>query len=279
MAFPTSKKTFSQLVDGTTYMEGVNVNVAYGEVEAIETLIGALGRAQSYSDSLKNLLLSYKQGCKVDWKTVADLFVRAGEITIPDAAGNAAFRRNTADLIVTWADLDTGAEAVSTTYYVYAVADATGTTFTVKISTSASAPLGATYYKRLGSFYNNAAGDIDQYKFANDGILLDYQKVIVSLKLYDSGWFAISANTNYSFTHDLKTTKVIAQIMSSNGAPGSTIATYPRQEHQASRDGILTYGLSTTQISLRAMTLAADIWDGSAWVTPTYARIIVLALE
>lgn len=167
-SFPNAKKTFSQLVDGSTYMEGVNVNTAYDEVEAIETMLGAMGSTQAYTDSYKNFLSSYRRGCAVEYKTAADLYVRAGEIAIPDASGNLRFRRNTSDTTVDWTDIDTGAEANSTLYYVYAVADASGTTFTVLISTNATTPTGATFYKRLGSFYNNASGDINQGSLKDD---------------------------------------------------------------------------------------------------------------
>lgn len=167
-SFPNAKKTFSRIVDGNTYMEAVNVNVVYDEVEAIETLIGALGSAQTHTDSIKNLLLDYVRGCKVDYKGVADLYVRSGEIAIKDASGNVRFKRNTGDTTVDWGDIDTGSEAASTTYYVYAVGDGSGTTFTVVISTNATTPSGCTFYKRLGSFYNNAGSNIEAGSFVND---------------------------------------------------------------------------------------------------------------
>ena len=69
-------------------------------------------------------------------------------------------RQNTTATTVTWADIDTGAEAASTTYYVYAVADADATTATFMISANSSTPTGATYYKRIGSFYNDSSSNI-----------------------------------------------------------------------------------------------------------------------
>jgi hypothetical protein len=158
--FPSSKKTFSQIVDGTNYTEATQMNQAYDEIEALETLIGSLGRAQTYSASLKALLNGYRNGCLVEYKGVADLYVRSGSVYIPDASGNAAFRLNTSDTTVTWSDIDTGSEANSTVYYVYAVADSAATAFTVKVSTNATTPTGCTYYKLIGTFYNNSSGDI-----------------------------------------------------------------------------------------------------------------------
>lgn len=173
--FPSSKKTFSQIVDGTDYIEATQLNQAYDEAEAIETLVGALGRSQAYSSSLKSLLTNYIRGCTVEYKSAADLYVRAGEIYIPDASGNGAYRVNTADTTVTWANIDTGAEG-NATYYVYAVADSAATTFTVVISLNATTPSGCTYYRRIGSFVN--ATDITASSVNNDNPVLKARSAI-----------------------------------------------------------------------------------------------------
>lgn len=158
--FPASKKTFTQVVDGTDYTEATQVNQAYDEVEAVETLIGALGRSQSYNTSIKALLKNFCIGCNVIYKSATELTVKAGEIYIPDDSGNGSLRQNTSDTTVTWAMIDTGVEENSTTYYVYARADSAATTFTILISKSATSPSGATYYRKIGSFYNNSSGDM-----------------------------------------------------------------------------------------------------------------------
>ncbi|KKL07150.1 hypothetical protein LCGC14_2588900 [marine sediment metagenome] len=59
-------------------------------------------------------------------------------------------------------DLDTGSEASSTTYYVYAIGDADATTFTCKMSTSSTSPTGLTCFRLLGEFRNGTDGHIDQ---------------------------------------------------------------------------------------------------------------------
>lgn len=166
--FPASIKNFLVLQDGVDRVLAQHPNERGDEITAIETLLGALGSSQSYSDSFKNLLKSYRRGGLVEYKSASDLYVRSGEITIPDASGNLRIRTNAADTTVTWSNLDTGSEASSTTYYVYAVADASGTGFTIKISTSASAPSGSTYYKRIGSFYNDGSSNIAQASLSND---------------------------------------------------------------------------------------------------------------
>lgn len=95
----------------------------------------------------------------------------AGEIMITDASGNRRLRRNTSDTTVTWANIDTGSEA-NATYYVYAVADASATTFTVMISTNATTPTGATFYRKIGSFIN-VAGDISKKSISDDLYVTD----------------------------------------------------------------------------------------------------------
>ena len=166
-SFPNAKKTFSQVVNGVTKLVALLFNVAYDEAEAIETFIGAQGcTSQAYTSSLKDLLSDYQKGCQCDYKGIADLYVRSGALAIADASGNIRIRRNPSDTTVQWAasglcdGLDTGSEAANTQYYIYAVADTATTTFTVKISTSASAPTGATFYRKLGSFYNDGSSNI-----------------------------------------------------------------------------------------------------------------------
>jgi len=162
-SFPHAKKTFTQAVNGITKLVASLFNQPYDEIEAIQTAFGPLGcTSQSYTDSLKNLLLDYIQGCKVTYSDVAEIKVAAGMIAIPDASGNVRWRRNTAETTVNWANIDTGAEGNATQYYIYARADSAATTFTVIISTNATTPTGGTFYRLIGQFYNNASGNIEQ---------------------------------------------------------------------------------------------------------------------
>ncbi len=213
-SFPNAKKTFSQIVNGVTKLVASIFNVNYDETEAIETFVGPTGGgAQSYSESLTNLLINYREGCRVDYKSAADLYVRAGAMMITDASGNRRLRRNTTDTTVTWADIDTGAEANSTVYYVYALADTNATTFTIKISTSTSAPSGATFYKKIGAFYNNASGNIVGITNLNlNGALKGH---------YESVWFAVSSNSAFTITHSLSTQRALAIIWWSSDSAGA----------------------------------------------------------
>jgi hypothetical protein len=97
------------------------------------------------------------------------LTIDAGSIVCSNVDGSVLrTRSNTASVTVTWANIDTGSEAGSTTYYVYAVADADLATFTAKISLSATVPTGVTYYRLLGSFYNDASSNV---LWVKDGIV------------------------------------------------------------------------------------------------------------
>jgi len=124
----------------------------------IDTLV------QANNNSLDRLLAKYRQGCTVRYGSAATVVVAVGSVTCSNAdASVRKFRQNTAEVTVTMPDdLDTGSEANSTTYYVWAVADADATTFTCKLSTSSTVPTGCTYYLKLGSFTNNASGNIER---------------------------------------------------------------------------------------------------------------------
>ena len=160
-SYPGTIKNFLVLEDGIDDVLAQHANERGEEITALQTLIGTISGGQGYSETLKNLLRNYRQGCALRYKTAADIYVGAGEMSIYDASGNIRWRRNASDLTVTWENIDTGAEAASTTYYVYAVADATGTEFTTLISVNAASPTGATFYRKIGSFYNDGSSNID----------------------------------------------------------------------------------------------------------------------
>ena len=109
----------------------------------IDTLIGvnneALDRFMSYG----------RFNCKLAYASASTLTVGVGSISVANTAGTVRkTRANTSAVTLTWSDLDTGSEAASTTYYVFAVGDTDVATFTIKISTSSSLPSGVTYYKK-----------------------------------------------------------------------------------------------------------------------------------
>ena len=176
---------------------------------------------QNIVDPADRLLANYREGVTIQYASASTLTVTSGEITVSNSSGSIRlFQRNTGNTSVSWSDIDTGAEATSTTYYVYAVvSSATDSTFTIKISTSSSSPSGITYYKKLGSFYNNSSGDIENIQ-SSDMTFADY----------DSGWFSASVNTLYTKSHSLGTVPryavVLCQGTLNSGSPNGDSPTY-----------------------------------------------------
>lgn len=97
----------------------------------------------------------------ITYNSAAQFTVTAGSVVCSNSDGSIRkMRLNTTSTTVTWANIDTGAEASGTTYYVYANCDATATTAAFKISASSTSPSGVTSYKRLGSFINDGSSNI-----------------------------------------------------------------------------------------------------------------------
>ena len=230
----------------------------------ISTLVGE-------NNAAVDLMLSkYRENCRLTYDTVAQFVVGAGGVMVSNSAGTTRLMlANTSATTVTWANIDTGSEASSTTYYAYAIASATtDTTFTVKISTSASAPSGVTYYRKLGSFYNDASSNITLV--TNDD---------QPMKYYDSGWFAIAVNTTYTKIHSLGTTKLSVKVFISSSSDGSANCyEQPLYGGSSYYAGVSESALTTTQISVTTGTgylLSHQLGN----LTSGYARIILIALE
>jgi hypothetical protein len=111
--------------------------------------------------ALDRFLQYGRHDCKISYASASTITVGTGSVVCSNSGGTVRhLRANTAAVTVTWGMIDTGAEEASKTYYLWAVGDADATTFTVMISLSNTAPTGATYYKRLGSFYNDSSSNI-----------------------------------------------------------------------------------------------------------------------
>jgi len=120
---------------------------------------------------LDRALAANIRGATLVYNTGVTIDISAGSLVCSNSAGDTRkMRLNTSSVSATFAgNLDTGAEAGSTTYYVYANCDAAATTFTVKISASSSAPSGVTSYVQLGNFFNDSSSDIDRTKIYTVG--------------------------------------------------------------------------------------------------------------
>lgn len=171
----------------------------------IDTSIGENNAA------LDLMLSNYRQDCKIVYSSASQLTVNSGGVMVSNSTGTVRLMlANSASTTVTWSDLDTGSEASSTTYYVYAIASATtDTAFTVKISASSTAPSGVTYYKRLGSFYNDASSNITQITNDNDTAEVGYVKGQGNYYQIDTGTASVSTGGTVSFSVTFSSTPIV----------------------------------------------------------------------
>lgn len=126
---------------------------------------------QRVVDPLNRVLAGYRKNLVLTYSSASTISVTPGEVTVSNSAETIRLMmRMTSSSNVTFSNIDTGAEASATTYYVYCgTSTATDSTCTFYISASATAPSGVTYYKRLGSFYNDASSNISS--IVNDDVI------------------------------------------------------------------------------------------------------------
>ena len=157
---PVSAPLYTALVDDQDWVLALHPNRLGDDVTALATMVGMLGKAQSWGVDFVAALKNAKG--PLCTKTDADtISVSAGVVWIANSGQTFRLpRRNTSATVVEAGSLDTGAMAVGY-YYIYAVADSAATTFTVKFSASASAPTGLTNFELIGWFYNETAGVLD----------------------------------------------------------------------------------------------------------------------
>lgn len=116
------------------------------------------------------LVSNYRRGYTLSYSSGSTLVASSGEIVVSNSGGTVRlFLADTSSTNITFANIDTGAEASATTYYVYCGANsATASACTFYLSTSSTAPSGITYYARLGSIYNDASSNITRIN--NDNV-------------------------------------------------------------------------------------------------------------
>ena len=176
----------------TQWRNGTGANTILGDEQ------GADIDSASYNNIVKPLdtmLSKYREGCEITYLSASTLTVGDGQVMLSNADGSIRLMQsNTSNTTVTWSDLDTGSEAASTTYYIYAYQATVGDSdFDVAISASSSTPSGITYYRRLGSFYNDSDSNITYDDITNDN---DYY----ALKMGD--WVSKSVNVPYRASTD-----------------------------------------------------------------------------
>ena len=116
------------------------------------------------------LVSNYRRGYTLSYSSGSTLVASSGEIVVSNSGGTVRlFLADTSSTNITFANIDTGAEASGTTYYVYCgTSSATASVCTFYLSTSSTAPTGITYYARLGSIYNDASSNITRIN--NDNV-------------------------------------------------------------------------------------------------------------
>lgn len=150
------------------------------------------------NEATDRLLVRYRRGMAVNYTSASTLSVLAGEIAIPDASDAVVkWRRTTAATSVGWSDIDTGVEAVSTQYYVYATADTDITGVVFKISANATSPSGATYYRKIAEFYNDSSGNITNVLSYREDYGADYADVAKAWINF-TGTGTITINDSYN---------------------------------------------------------------------------------
>lgn len=224
------------------------------------------------NSALDRYLAYGRHDCKLSYASESTITVGAGSIVCSNSTGEVRrMRANTTATTVSWSDIDTGSENDSTTYYLWAIGDADTTTFTVKISLSSTAPGSSTYYKRLGSFYNDADSNITQ--------IVDDEYSNIST--YDSGWFAVSTSASYIKTHSLGTTKMVIAVFYSASSDGSS----PMLVRNWDAESGYTYGyridtISTTNFTVKTAALGVNlITFPNTSATSGYYRVIALAFN
>lgn len=141
------------------------------------------------NESLDRIMTNFRDNCVIYYVSDASIGVKSGSVVCSNTAGSLRrFRTNTS------ATSNSPALSASTKYYVYAIADADATTFTLEVVTNASIPTAGTYYKRLGSFYTDSDSDI-----LNDNTLVNDNNYY-ALRFGD--WTNKSNNTVYQASTD-----------------------------------------------------------------------------
>lgn len=168
---------------------------------------------QANLDATDRVLANYREGLTISYSSASAVSVSSGEVVVSNSAGSLRLMlKNDAATSVDFSSIDTGSEASSTTYYLYAIA-ATGAseTATFKVSVSSTAPTGEVYYKRLGSFYNDASSNI--ITVSNDN------------NVYASGYGAWTSKSA-SVTYQALTDGIVVGYITGDTAGTSTIYGY-----------------------------------------------------
>lgn len=198
-------------------------------------------------DPLDKLLSGYIHGCTITRTDAATITVSIGEVCCSNGAGTInRMRKNTATTTVSMiaagvGGIDSGsAEKASTVYDVYAVADANATTFTAICAESGNALADVTYYRYIGSFFNNAASDIDSFTFIGNGsacsVVFDDPMLNTEYRVLNGG--GAVAFTNVDCSGVIPTSAVSVDVNMQIGAGAAGV--WFRKDGSSASNGIIS---------------------------------------
>jgi hypothetical protein len=110
----------------------------------------------------------------------------------------------------------------------------------------------------------------------------------LALKVYDSGWFAVSAASSYSKTHNLGTNKLLINLWCSSSSDGSNAIKVQYIHEQDAAGGTTNIGGSVVELTNTSVTLKTGGRGVAGWLNGTgqwsslssgYYRVIAIALE
>ncbi len=170
-----------------------------------------LGNTSADSNTLSSFLTNYVSGLKLQP-------LATNRVKVPYVAASPARMMIDGYLVSASAEVQLSAGSFSgaaATWYIFSVR-ATNPTFTLSVSTS-SATLPGT--KLIGQCYWDGTNILD-------GSIVCYFQNYLPPPDYDSGWFAVTINTLYSFNHNLNSLPgnvVLLHNTSSTGAAVSSV--------------------------------------------------------
>lgn len=170
-SYPQSVDNKTALQDGVDIIQADDVNDAYVPIDAIETFVGPSGAGQSHNIDILQYLHEFQHPgtrLRISWISGSTLRAAVGAVMCNKSDDSIRkLRRNTVTVDIDFTMLDTGAEQANKKYYVIAVADASNTSVTFKLSLSNTAPSGVTTFWVVAEIWNNESSNFEEESLIN----------------------------------------------------------------------------------------------------------------
>ena len=235
-AYPTSVDNETPLVDGTDKIRAsTSINLAFLDITSVQTFVGASGATQAKNTDVLTFLKGLNHTITLTWVDADTIQASAGVVLCAKADNSIkVLRQNTSTTNITFSDIDAGARATNTTYYVYANGDASATTVTFKISSSSTTPTGITNLRRIGTFKTNStgSGEIMEGSIVNDahyGYNFSKQLVKAWLNMTGTGTIAINDSFNVSSLTDNGTGDYTITLINAMANANYSVVATPKQ--------------------------------------------------